>query len=701
MPRSTFFALFVVLLSTPSYADRTERVVRKDGAVITGEVIGFRDGCYLVKTGSTVVEIATQDVRTILRADAPIENPAIATRTGDRLTHRTVLDALPLRRHPQVSADHQRLFEECAAQVIRGEWDLALRGLRQLLDREPDWIEPQILRAIIAGERGELDEALGVALLLSQEPSQDALAHRVSAEVFRLAGFSHRYAETLERVILDENTDGPVHRLLTALWWPIDRERASQHWDTYVGLDPNLSWPGCEEGDARRRVEQALTVEDWGRADVAFSELVRRFPWAVAQARFLEAKVLESRLKSAEAHGRLEEAVLCCEALAKLSPDRVEEWRARLDGLRAFLLSRACESETFDDLARWCRLNAHLLGTELDDWRKKLSARFQDLGLQCLARGEIQQARACMVEARRWDEWVRPADLDAAFEEVAKRMQSDVRLGRESRAFEICRVLGESYPERAEGWRRAVSDALEASLASLERKDLDDILEHVRVAFVALPPVKVASAVDPGVGDPAPSAVTPAETPAETVAYADALLRDSLARYFPQQLGTRWVYQCPDGTHEERTIVDVRTDESGSTRVRFKVTGPAGGESELLAFVKGSDVLLHSPLSPPGEIALRYPLTDEATWSWQKEIFLFERMIDRDKVPLQLPLGTFTDYFVVRGENSIPGGPGATSHRTRISVTYVAGLGIAKIEAENPALGRTLIEFHPPPSAQE
>ncbi|MGE3167041.1 MAG: tetratricopeptide repeat protein [Planctomycetota bacterium] len=685
---------FVLLGSALAHADRTERIIRKDGTVITGEVIGFREGSYVIKTGASVLEVATQDVRTILQVDDPIENPETATVRASQLSHRTVLDALPLRRHPQVASDNERVFEESVAQVIRGEWDLALRGLRELLDREPDWVEPQLLRAILASERGDHSEALGIALLLEQQSTLDAFAHRVAAEVFRMAGFMHRYAETLENVLLGEDAGGPVHRNLTELWWPIDRERAARHWSTYLSLDPQLAWPGCEEGEARRRVERALSIEDWNRAAVAFADLVRRFPWATEQARFLEVMILESRLKSAEAHGRLEEAVLCCRTLSDIAPRRSEEWRARLGGLRSFLLSRACDIQSFDALLRWCRLHAHLLGNDLDGWRGQLSVRFQQLGFSCLARGEIPAARACMIEARRWDELATPADLETAFAEVVKRLRSDLRVGRDARAFELCRVLSEAYPDRAEPWRQQVVAALEEGLGAVEEKDLAEILEQVRVAFIAAP--SSASGRDTG-SVPNPSPKTDADADADAAAvYAAILLRDSLARYFPHTPGTRWVYQGADGAREERTVLDVGRDESGATRVRIQIAEANGEKTEVLAFLKETDVVLHAPVAPPGEIVLRYPFTDQASWSWQKEIFSFDRVLSRPRAPLQLPTGTFTDYVVVNGENSIPGAPGSPRHSTKISVTYVAGVGMVKIEAENPALARTLVEFHPP-----
>lgn len=695
--------ILLALGAGPAYGSgsRTERIVLKDGVVVQGEVVGFRDGHYIIRKGQSTLEIPAREVRTILRADPVQPKPNVAS-DAFRMRLEDVIDALPLRDHPRVTPESDSIFKEAVAGVLRGEWDVALRELRRLRDRDPDWIEPQLLAAMILIERGESRESIRMAIRLQREFTRDLLAQRVAAEVFRRSGFSHEYAQTMEKVLLDSQRGGRAFRDLAELWWPVNRSKSQQHWQEYLRLDESIELPDVPEAESRRQIEYALSIEDWTAAQVAVDEFAQRFPWAQAQVPPLQREVLEARLRASEAAGSLEEALLTCETLQLLDPARQEEWRARLDGLRSFLLTRALQEDNFDVLRRWSRNSAHLLDPRDPSWRAQLSQRFQEMALRALSRGETGTSRLAFREAHRWDDSVRPQHFDRLLDSVVSRVRDDLMIGRRARALEECAVLREAFPERVQEMVQRLSQVFREVLAdSVTSEELNLALLELRGALI--PPGSMGK---PGGSGNVMADATDTTRTERTVAearerqekadrYTNEVARSALMRYFPHAAGTRWVYQRGDGKHETRRVVHVGPAAAGGTEITLRVETEAGEGFNQSIFLRGADLILNANVVPPGEYALRYPFSTNAEWDWKKGMFEFQRKLVRPRKPLHLPTGTYTDYFVVEGENAIESPDGST-YRTSLKVTYVAGIGVARVECDNPALAKTLVEFHPP-----
>lgn len=684
----------LLLSMAPTRVEAMDRIVRKDGSVVSGEVVGFRDGRYTVKVGDGTVEVSAQDVRTILegRDGAPV-TAAVPTVVG-QIDVQRLLESLSLRRRPAVSPESRVLFDEALAQVVRGEWDLAIRRLGQLLDQEPEWADPQILNALLMAERGDAAMALQVALRLETTQKDDDLALRVAAEVYRRAQYPERYARTMEVVLRRDTLGARVEYDLARLWWSVDATKGALHWQRFLESDPEMRSPWCSEGQYLQRARLALSIHDWAAAQMALDSLEREAPWSTAQVAPWRLKVLESRLDSAEAGGRLEEALLACESLLTLQPERTEEFGSRLASLRTFVLNQALASHSFGELRSWCRRRSHLLDPEDKSWRGKLSARFQELGARAFADGELVSARLAFLEGKRWDSDSRPRRRDAIVDEMVARIRADLRVGLRSKALEEVAVLRDAFPELREDLLPKLMDVYRDVLtASLAPAELNVALVQLRGTMQPQPMQPLGIDGNPIVVADRAAPDSPQQAP-ERVALDAGMVR-AMERYYPHEPGTRWVYENGNGRREERRVVAVEALPTGGRKITFRVQGEAIPDGFLTyAFLIGTDLVLNFPEAPPGEYALRYPFTDGGSWSWKKGMFRHTRRLARSGQPVHLPFGTFKDAVVVHGQNAVVEN-GQAQYQADIQMTYVAGIGLSGVACDNPELVRRLVEFYP------
>lgn len=692
----------LVGLGIPGPCPASERVIKKDGSVITGEVVGFRGGNYSVRVGDAVVEVPASEVRTIEPASTLPATPAPSPTTEAlTVTLDRILEALPTRLQPQVSPEQRVRFEEALARMVRGEWDFALRGLTSIVERDGDWVEPLMLQALLLAERGEQGPALRAALRLETLAAHDALAQQVASEIYRRAQFPRRQVETLERV-LRRTVDGPrLDHELTRLWWPVDPQRSRVHWNRYREFDPDLSHESCPEGAVLLRARLALSVADWNRALHAVTELARRFPWVEEELTELQVQVLDTRMSAAEQDGRLEEALICGESLALAAPERAAEFQERVGTLRTFVFHQALRLESFPELRLWCRQLAHLMDATDGAWRAQLAGRFQELAVASLGRGELDAARDAFTEGRTWASDVRPRGLENLLEQVYERARADLQVGRLERVLLLAAVLRDALPERRE--------ALLGRFDGLYHEVLGNNLPAPELR-VALADLQMAMLLDDGrqpapgsaapelVSVPAPAAGTPSNAGGVAIdPDLDRRIQTNFARYFPTTPGTRWVYERGDGVREERRVVSVQPTALGE-QITFRVEPQGEDPFHVQVFRSGTDLLLHFETVPPGELALRFPLTAGSSWNWSREGFRFERRLARPTEPLLLPVGAVEDSLVVEGTNRVLEGGTLGQYETRLRFIYAAGFGLVAVECDNPQLARRLIEYQPGPA---
>ncbi|MFQ5654900.1 MAG: hypothetical protein ACE5GW_09240 [Planctomycetota bacterium] len=689
-----------------------ERVFKRDGSSIAGEIIGFRDGAYLVRAGDEVIQVAAADVVTILEEEGapPGEEsapPVAATSLQD------LLDALALRSVPDVPPRSVELYRDALAGVIRGEWDYALEGTERLAAQEPEWLDPRLLRALVLAETGRLQTALKVADELEENFGEEPLARRLAAEVYRRAGFPHRYASALEAAYRAEMSGPRLEHDLAALWWSVDAEEAARHWALYLDEDPLLERPWSDEGSLLRRIRVALKRGEWHGAAASLEEAARSFPWLGGQLEALKVEVVEKRLASAEVRGHLVEAILSFEALRRLDPGRALEWEVRLDAMRGALHRDALRLHDLAALRAWCAENAPLSRSPRAAEAGPLAARFQELALVALGRGDAEGARAAFRDAERLSPGYRAPHLASLLGPAIERAREGFLLRRTDEALAVLQVIHDAFPEQDPLLRRELAAFIEERGSSpllgperaVVRERLLEILSGSSPQTPQTPlerPSQGAVAEGPGGEegavtarrDPGPGATAAVEESAESPA-------ELLERYFPHAPGTRWVYRLDDGRTEEREVTAVRRLANGAQQIIFSVRAERPATSfEMVATIRGDELILGGAEAPPGEIALKLPLLDGATWEWQKGPFRYQRRIERQRQGAILAIGTHDDVLVVHGDNLLMPRGGDTPYRSAKRTTLVAGVGIARIECDNPRLNREVMEFHPPTPAR-
>lgn len=665
----------------------------KNNDRITGELLSpERKGYYRIRVDGDIVELRHDEVYTTEPVGADDSDPSVVFHgeEGSLSFLNQMIEELDLRKAIGISPDSQRIYRNALAAVARNEWDHAIRGGELLLEREPLWADPQILRAVLHSERGETRRAMEAALRLEALFPKDLLALRAAAKCYGRAGFPHRRATVLGRVFDTEfGGDRALYERI-ALWWPVDPTRAMALFHEYEKVDPMLGRPWCRENALLRSVELALGIQDWSGAQAAVDELRRRFPWASKRVLPTQVKILEARLEDAYRNGRQEESMVALATLTELEPERAQEWAMRRDGLERHFLERVALMRSFEDLKRWCAERGHLFADD-DATRTVVANQYQRLALGAIREGNHVIAQQSWLEAMRWDESARPEDLEKRIDSIYERVAEDLKLGRHQRRLATIEALRGAYPERRETFLRDLTSIYEDALADrASPAELRHQLDELRALFLRQAPASAVANREPR---PAEAEMRPAADELRLASTAFPLL----SRYFPHEIGSKWVYQRGDGEREVREVVGVTPLENGGWKIQMRVTE---GKGDIVyptqAFLLGGDLILGHPEAPPGEIALRYPLSPDFGWDWSKASLRFERKVERPSDPLSLSFGAFDDYLVVHGVNTIstPGSDKEYSTWTRI--TYVAGIGVVRVEAQDPKLERTLLEYIPP-----
>ena len=697
-------ALWIALTAPGFGGDARDRIVKKDGSTITGEVMGFENGSYTVRVGDRFVHIPAQEVRTIEQPRAVPKRVQPRSPFVDALGVQEVLESLSTRKPGDVGPVTISGYHDAVAAVLRGDWDFALKLTKRLHTEAPGWASPQILEGVIRVEQGDVTGATKVGLRLERGFPEDVLALRVAAEIYRRAGFSHRYVKTIESVVRRVSSEERLQYELTRLWWTIDTTRAMQYWSLYKENDPALRRPWCREGEALREAQLALTVEDWFAAQVALDTLLARYPWMTDDTRQLRVDILASRLRASEFNGLLEEAMLSVETLAELDASRNEEWFERLASLRKFAVRTAMSEETVEELDAWCASNAHLLGGNDKPWLGQLSGHFQTLGLRAIAKDGFVEARTAFERAQRYSATARPEHFEDHLSMVFERIAANLEVGRKSEAYRAIDLLHFAYPERGGQLLANLNDTIRNELADKPMR-LATALEEVRNIFAK-------EGIIASVDRPKPVGVTPSGTgsttsdplqggrdpqvssmgeddPGPDLAELERrrlgeVALEAFRRYYPLEVGTRWVYRRGDGTTETRRLVSVTPHEEDGFKIRFVVVeeGTAGGY-DLFVYIRGGDLISMYPTVPPGEFTLRYPFSDQQKWRWKNNNLHYTRKIRRPTEPLHLAIGTFRDYFVVEAENRIVPEDGGGAFSAYSKFTYVAGVGLARITSDD------------------
>ncbi|MFN0060166.1 MAG: hypothetical protein ACKVX7_17045 [Planctomycetota bacterium] len=697
---------FVAMLICSPFGSRAvgaelERFVKKDGTSITGVLIGCTNGLYVIQSGQERVEIEPRDIQTTI----PLGSTAAPNAQGESemsglFDHQTVLKELALRDANTISPDSQRAFANCLKATLRGEWDYALRAVERLLEREPDWAAPQILGGQLLAERGVDEAALVCAVRLEQVFTDDILALRVAGDIYRRCGFPERAALIAEQ--LSDAAHEPGRRIYerVRIWWPVDRIKAQDYWAQYRQLDAQLESSFCQEGKLLQRIRVALKSADWRDAQLGVAELLANFPWLDAEARAARVQILEARLTHVPRVGESLVAFLAADSLAALDAERSDHWHARRDEQLGTLLRNGLALDEPQALGRWSTVHGHFFREREAD-RAALARRCRELALRRFVAGELEPSRELFRHAAAWHPTAMPAQLDAIYGECLARVREDIELRRDARVPSQIAVLRDGIPELRDRLLGDLEQAYRKARAELASADeLAKCLTELRAQFRGAPGEAPTAPESNPAAQVASSSPNP-ERAAEAVAAVDAelasLAHPVLARYYPHAVGTRWTYRMPNGEREIHEVVSLTPLADHAWRVGVSKSTASGQElGSFNVFLVGSELLTSAKTAPPGEIALKYPLAGGARWQWRDDTISYVRDVTAPRQKLVLPIGGFDDYIVVTGTNTLCTGEQESAYHVTRAVTYVAGIGPAKIECTNAEMNRVLVEFVSP-----
>ncbi|MEM7262337.1 MAG: hypothetical protein AAF488_10140 [Planctomycetota bacterium] len=479
-------------------------------------------------------------------------------------------------------------------------------------------------------------------------------------------------------------------------WWGVDPAVALEAWNLYVKRDPLLRNSWCAEGKVLHRAELSLARSDWEAARAAIDEMRAHYPWAQNEVQPIESRIVERRLRQSEAAGRVEEALIALETLQATDADRDSEWSARRTALLEHHLRRGLAKTDFIALRAWATQSLGIFG---DDPKAstRISNRFQEVACGLAARSQIELAEHAFHEARRWDPMARPNTLPALIDRVLVRVRDDVAMRRTLRVLRTAEILREAYPEQREDLLERLSDVCRDELRDVANADeVSGRLAELRGLFLRR---KAPSDLNGTPGESAVASATADGAPADDSLRLTAVAYPVLTRYFPHNVGDRWVYEVDGGRREEHEVTRLTPVESGGWKIEFEIRADQNprGFTRTVYMVDG-DLRNGFASSPPGEVALRYPLSHGSKWNWEKGTLRFQRELTRPQDPLILPGGTIEDYLVVEAVNTIQAGPDR-SFETWQRVYYGANVGIVKVESEDETLSRTLLEYHPAPES--
>jgi hypothetical protein len=672
-----------------SPAGPLEEIETRDGRIFVGEVVGYDvasrsyrllcvpDGKEVTVAENAILAIRPRSAGTssagAARAPtAPPPAPAPAPKLPEELAGLQAPTAAPPSHLDRLLADLSAYMAP-ADLAVRARFDAAVRlarehRLQEALARLENGggigaaLAADVLAAAILIENREQAAALPILLQAERRESGDPFVLEMLTWLTGRLGYlalEIRFGEAW----VDARHQGPKRLLERCRFLRTrDPRRAAEAWAAYLAADPELKRLDGDEArhtsdgrEALRRGDAASALRSFAAAAAANPFLREALGPERRQA--MEASI-EATLKSPAPIAAADLAVLA--ALSAEDPQRaakessVESAAVRrrldeavgIDGLR----------RAVDELAS---IDEELARRHQGLWRQRLT----ETARQAVTSGDADGAGKALAALKAVPGFgALPGSL---LDEVERRCLAEFEAGRRASALRWAAVLEEaSAPELAEQLRRRIGPAA------------------------------------PRPAEPAGAA--PRNDAAAAAAAANAsqarVAPEALAGYFPLSIGSSWNYYHGDGTRARLELERIDRQSVGSM-YRFRDVVDFNGASvtqaktayfrdNALFLGKGTDPALAEPI-------LAAPLAAGRRWSWQKgnrgEIRCEREVVALD-VEVTCRAGSYPRCLKVRsscwyekdGESSPP----------VVEWHYFApGVGLVKVETENPLDGREIEAF--------
>lgn len=720
---------------------------------------------YILRTGTGELRVPEDRIRTIRQLDdVRVESGEAPLTSGSRGSSLDLLqkqqrhdpsrflrellrerESLPVPR----STTARRAYEKGVEFALDGSTTRARSQLDRVLGIQPDFLSARLfLGALYLGERKPAEAYRHLHRAHVEHPeSLVALELLVPAArqlgYTRLAGelaekhISLRYhgAERLYRIFLLRREEAP------------GSEETLRAWKDYLALDPDLDQVESLEARWIAQGKKALLDREPHRALEHLAAAARVNPYLAGHLRPLRIRALEIRSLLYRDRGEYELFLSDLRALEREDPSKAEEYRGRRDEGEAELVRVRLEAASgvsqadrvLRDLEVWI---PDLLGKH----RSLILTRYDRLARRAIFHNEVEAGSRALVRCRELG-----AEVKGLLDYLERQVELASRNGRQDLARRWVDVMSELDPARARALdvqpATGVANPLPAPepasrsqdgppLPGTEARPREEIIVGVPVPeptvresiekivtpapspspapALSQPPEEVISEPEADIvigtplGPPAESDLDSGEIASgpEAIPTAPSGEDGDLARlreYVPLIPGERRVYRHRDGTIDYQFLDRVEMHPQFGSVYRHENHFEIG---ELrIPYTKSSfwlDGKLHqgAGVDPSTSMqALAVPLVEGGSWEWKNGEITFERRYESLDETVTCGAGTFENCLKVKAVSRYR----AESTRAVVQwFTYAPGVGLVKVESENPAEGYELESYsRPEPASPE
>lgn len=724
-----------------------EEIEDLDGKTFRGRVIGFdaEQGAYILKTDNGELRVPEDRIRTIrqlddvrLEKEEPIKLPkppskALHLLKTDRSRERTrflkdllhVRDQLPV----PTSKAAEKAYSEGVQRVEDGSFGRAKAQFDKALTLQNDSLSTQLfLGAIYLSEKNTQAAFRQLYRAHKQHPG-NVQALDLLTEAARDLGYTHLALELAEESIkLQFHGAERLYRiyLLRREFFP-GSEKTALAWRDYIALDKDLTEVESLESRLIQKGRKSLLERKTTEALESFARVIEVNPFLLERVQPFRVQALELRSLEYRDRGEYELFLLDLRALEREVPQRNGELQRRRHEGEAELVRTRLEAATSIEIADRVLKDLKIwIPQVLKDHQSLVFARYDRLARRAIFHNRVEKAVHALKRIQEFD--------PGGYSSLISYLKKQLSLAHKNQQTELLEnwlgQVAELDSELSSGWReefKSQADKVSSKIQSPVEKATDtkiqpsgkiytlenseekttSVVNRTEKAHDVTPPVisipedslQEIDPVQPKIDSP----VTPQEMiesikkPSTEDTKTSPINPDGVAqlqRYSPLEVGRRWIYRHNDGTLDYQFLDRIEDHPSFGKVYRFENHFEVGDLK--IPYTKSSFWLegkLHQgagldALSSMKALAL--PLSEKSLWDWKNGEITFERSYESLNETVVVRAGTFKECLKVKAVSRYK------SESTRAVVQwfyYAPGVGLVKVESENPTEGYELESY--------
>ncbi|MEK7866141.1 MAG: tetratricopeptide repeat protein [Planctomycetota bacterium] len=707
MRTATWAATVLLSLATVASADDQQAGLAsavelrlKDGRTVVGEIAAFSGGVYTIRTGAELVRVPERDIRTIAPAPSQVveDETVVSTPAQEQWIE-------PEDRTPEAVQAHA----DGLAALDAGQPEAARPLLERAKQLDPWSLDARLGFARACEACGDADEAeRELRQVLAVDPGS---ARALSA----LKGLFERTGQRskLDLLLLDmlrARCTEPEAEYRSARHFLAsgNLDRACAHWNRYLAIRPSPPPPWDVEARMMAEAEAFAASGQGARAIERCYDLMQHNPLERERALARVIEVQDSSVARLLASRDVARACEELDAMARMAPARAQSFHERS--------ATACSEELARRLAE-----GDATGLEgFLDWLAQRYAAADAGGLLAAAIEAIPAEASVdgLAAVHRFLAQRAEPEWDATRERLIQAFVARVD-GDSAGAVAAAEALEALDTDRADEWRsRCAEVSRRLGLAAFSEGDYPIAVSHLRTAQALLPEdEEIAAAIQEAEfgklqqrlsGPCGPSEKesllqafvegTTSEAHAawgreeieklRTVAEVEVVsTRRVRERYFPLDLGMRWVYAWSDG-REDVMRVDAVEDQGSRSKVEVAVESRSGaddGYRPVTLFVGAQEVWQER--EGKRDVWFVLPIAAGRSWESSSGRLKLRRTYQSTNETVDTRMGTFRNCLKVLYESVDPSGGTMTSE-----LFYAPDVGLVKMTTPG-GPGMEIVDF--------